>query len=100
MRFKDYKEQLKADLNTPASLQRLAEPFGVQWREFEDPHLLIGHVLDAMSDEFQDHELVDALDIATLAWEMGCHDAGRFLDEAPNMLYRNFKPYGSSASFN
>lgn len=75
--------------NHPASLELLAKPFGIRWPRRRDAVLLVGHVLDAMSDYTQPLDAIDCIDVATAAWELGCVDADRFLDEAPNIMFQH-----------
>jgi hypothetical protein len=87
--FKEYLDLMMGYSNQPASLDLLAKPFGIRWPRRKDETLLVGHILDAMSDYIQPGDPVDCIDVATAAWDLGCVDADRFLDEAPDIMFQH-----------
>jgi hypothetical protein len=89
LQFQDYLEMMRDESSQPASLDLLARPFGIRWPRRRDTVLLVGHILDAMSDYIQPTDPVDCIDVATAAWDLGCVDADRFLDEAPEIMFQH-----------
>ena len=72
MLFKDYFYQMGSAANEPLSVQGVLKPFGVADAPTEsDPHLLVGHVLDALTDEFLETEIIDPVDILRVLEDLG-----------------------------
>lgn len=81
-----YNEQLKAFSNAPLSLASLLRPFGIACSSVASDYLFIGHLLDELATQWRGHQAVDALDVATVAYELGFDPAGDFLDASPELL--------------
>lgn len=86
--FKDYLKQIAQRANEPLSLATLTAPFGVAAPEESSSTLLNGHVLDDMAEAFAPDAIIDCLDVAAAAWELGFDPAGPFLEDAPLVMYR------------
>jgi hypothetical protein len=72
MRFKDYLLEIGSISNIPATPYRLLAPFGIQAApNMESGDLLVGHVLDAMAEEFLGGETIDATDILRVYEDLG-----------------------------
>ncbi|MCX6124446.1 MAG: hypothetical protein NTV34_06810 [Proteobacteria bacterium] len=77
MLFKDYFYQMGAASNEPLSVQSVLKPFGVADAPTGlDPHLLVGHVMDALAEEFLETEIVDPSDILRVLEELGADVSG------------------------
>jgi hypothetical protein len=88
MRFKEYVDLMKNQSNMSLTVNRLTIPFGVAADVSQSEDLLIGHILDAMGEEFDPDDSVDFMDVAAFAYELGHDPAGNFLEEAPYIAYR------------
>ena len=72
MTFKDYNSALKGRENEPASMKTLLSPFSIDGLpSAEDEFLLVGHILDAIADEKQNGQPIDATFILELALDLG-----------------------------
>ena len=71
------------------SLQLILSPFDIDKIQ-EDPctFLVLGHLLEAILEEFEENAFVDPLDIATTAFGLGFSPAEKFLDEGPDLLFQ------------
>lgn len=94
MPFKDYLKLLRGYSNVPLTLNRLTLPFGVISGSDASDTLLVGHVLDDMLARYEGHQMVDCIDVAAAAYELGHEPAGPFLDEAPYIMSRMAKDMG------
>lgn len=86
LQFKDYVNAMKSFANKPLSLEKVIEPFGISSSPATSDFLLIGHLLDYLSEDLHPDDAVDAIDIATAAYELGHEEAQNFLDEAPWLM--------------
>ena len=68
------------------SLARLLAPFDIAADSTPDESLIMGHVIEALAEEFLELETIDCMDVATAAYELGHDPAGHFLDQAPMMI--------------
>lgn len=100
MKFREYLEIQREHANKPAHLSALTSPFGIDWHLTSEPYVLVGHILDALYEKVEMDDLIDSLDVATVAWELGCLDAGRYLDEAPMLIHRKVTASRSIGSLN
>ena len=91
--FKDYVKALRPMSNLPVDMEVLVTPFGIGASDMGDKILLVGHILDEMSEEFQADTLIDCLDVARVAWSLGHDPAGQFLDDAPKLLWQVVRSY-------
>jgi hypothetical protein len=72
MSFKDYFSAMRGTENDAASLSRLLGPFKIHGLpSSEDEFLLVGHVLDALADEIQADQPLEASVIVELAMDLG-----------------------------
>lgn len=94
MTFKDYLAILKAYSNIPLTMNRLTLPFGIISDSIESDTLLVGHVLDDLANRLSGKDPVDCIDVAAIAYDLGHEQAGPFLDQAPDILYRIAKETG------
>ena len=70
--FKEYLYQLLPCSNHPASVRLLLGPFEIlDAPKALDPHLLVGHVLDALAEEFLEAESMDVLDVLRVMEDLG-----------------------------
>jgi len=70
--YADYVDALRGRENNPASLNALLLPFGVIGAPIhEDEFILIGHLLDALSAEVIQGEVIDASTVIELALDLG-----------------------------
>lgn len=72
IQFKDYLQAQKSLSNSPVSIQKMLRPFGVTDAPTTvDESLLVGHILDALSEEFLEPETIDALDVLRVLDDLG-----------------------------
>lgn len=84
-----YLLQMEKISHAPVSLGKLLLPFGLGNQSGGDHHfLLVGYILDDLADQKNPEELVDPLDIASCAWELGYEPAKKFLEHGPYLMYK------------
>ena len=88
MTVREYLISMTPQANKPLSLSGVLMPFRIAGDEKPSPDLLHGHLLDALIEQFTPADRVDAMDIATVAYELGLEVAGDFLELAPLLLSR------------
>lgn len=72
LQFKDYLNALGAQSNEPLSIASALKPFGIKDApEALDDGLLVGHLLDALSEEFLEPEALDAGDVIRVMEDLG-----------------------------
>lgn len=72
MTFKDYFAALKGRENESASLSTLLGPFRIPGLPTkEDEFIMVGHVLDAITEECRDAHEIDAALVLELALDLG-----------------------------
>jgi hypothetical protein len=86
--FKKYLAALGESANEPLSLELMLRPFQLSVSSVPAADLLMGHLLDALQEEFEDDRKIDSMDVAAVAYDLGYDGAGIFLDEAPNLLFQ------------
>ena len=84
--FKDYITHLREYSNFPLDISLLVKPFGIIDDGPKSDCLLVGHLLDAMSEEFDLDDLIDPLDAASVALSLGYESADAFLERGPLIL--------------
>ena len=95
MQLRHYMMRLRNCSNQPVSLNLLLAPFGlVGTCEVSSKHLVVGHVVDDLMDQYREDAVIDALDVVSSAWELGYEPAGVFLEEGPLMMYRLLQEEG------
>lgn len=97
MKFEKYQRLLLDRYNDEALISTLTSPFGFEWSHFGESDLLVGHILEALSVEVKKNDIIDCFDVAAVAYELGCAEAGRFLDHAPEMIFNEMSLEFSSA---
>ena len=68
--------------------------FGMEVGIDVDQGILVGPVVEELISRFKSHEMIDCLDVAAAAWELGHEPAGLFLDEAPYLLFAAIRARG------
>jgi len=81
-------------MNRALSLNLLILPFGLEGEIEVDQGLLVGHVIDELTSRFKPSDMIDCLDVAAAAWELGHEPAGDFLDEAPYRMFAAIRARG------
>lgn len=84
--FKDYVTGLREYSNFPLDIGMLVRPFGLIDGSRPSHDLLVGHLLDAMGEEFEMDDEIDALDPAIVALSLGYEPAAAFLDRGPLLI--------------
>jgi hypothetical protein len=88
-----YSRLLAGQSNNSLSLDVMFRPFGLDFSALCSTTLLVGHVLDALHENFPPNHPLDALDVASTCWELGHEDAGIFLDVGPDLVFSKLKKY-------
>ncbi len=94
VKFQDYVQIVGKKSNDPLNLRELAAPFGINLTDRNSPDLLVGHVLDELAESFVANDLIDCLDVATAAWELGHESAGDLLSEIPEKMATELRARG------
>ncbi|MEZ4743410.1 MAG: hypothetical protein R3B45_13355 [Bdellovibrionota bacterium] len=88
MTLYEYQSHFINLMNKNANFLDFIKPFGLSWKEASSSgEILVGFVLDALADEYNLSDTIDVMDVATIAWELGCVDAGRFLTEPVQIFF-------------
>ena len=88
MTLQRYIDILNSHANQELTLKTLTCPFGISSSDTPSEFLLIGHVLDDLLEKMKPSQMIDCLDVATSAYELGYDPAGDFLDEAPWIMFK------------
>jgi hypothetical protein len=96
MPFREYLAFLRNFCNVPLTLNRLTLPFGFITDGEESATLLVGHVIEDLAERIPLDQLVDCLDVLHSAYELGHEQAGKVLDEAPELIDRMTRGMGSA----
>jgi hypothetical protein len=94
MRLGDYLKLLRPYSNSPVTLNRITLPFGILTNAIASDTLLMGHILEDLSQRLPLDQTIDAIDVAAAAYDLGHEPAGDFLDEAPYLMARSAKDEG------
>lgn len=86
--FKAYVDALREYSNFALDISTILRPFGILEMSEPASDLMIGHLLDAMQEEFDEDESVDALDVASVALSLGYDAAEGFLDRGPLIIWQ------------
>lgn len=97
--LREYLVRIQGLINEPVNLQRLVLPFGMDIPGENDEFLLTGHVVEELISRHQLNDLIDCIDIAAAAWELGHEEAGLFLDEAPYRILESARARGLESGF-
>lgn len=84
--FGEYQNELAKLSNEPLKLEGFTAPFGFYFESPADKHLLFGHLLDELAQNFQSDQPIDFIDVAEAAFELGHDPAGDLLDQAKSLL--------------
>lgn len=89
LQFKDYSEQLSARSNHALSMELVLKPFGLgSPNKDSSDYLLVGHLLDHLAETYKSDDVVDLIDIADAAAELGLEGAEGFLELAPLTMFQ------------
>ncbi len=88
MRLKHYIAALRNKSHSQVNLATLLEPFRLSASTEESSFLLVGHILDDMEDQLELNDVIDPLDVAYFAWELGYEPAKEFLKNGPALLFQ------------
>jgi hypothetical protein len=94
VKFQDFVKIIGKKSNQPLNLRELAAPFGITLSDVNSPDLLVGHVLDELALTFVASDMIDCLDVATAAWELGHDSAGALLSEIPEKMAAELRARG------
>lgn len=86
--FKEYVDALREYSNLPLNINLLGKPFDISEASEASSDLMIGHLLDAMQEEYEEDDLVDALDAAAVALSLGYDAAEDFLQRGPFLIWQ------------
>lgn len=86
MTFCDYLDILKGHSNSPLTLNRITLPFGIISDSDESHTLLVGHILEDLSEKHETNQPIDCIDVLASAYDLGHEQAGHFLEEAPYII--------------
>ena len=83
-----YIEGLMGHSNEPITLSKLLEPFALNLniQDFKSDFYLIGHFIDFLKLNSKMDDVLDPIDIASYAWNLGCDEVETFLDEGPSLI--------------
>ena len=82
-----YLIRLTNSVNQPLNLTLLLSPFGLQLDNCgNDEFLMVGHILDDLVDLYEPSTMIDPLDVAATAWELGHEPAKDFLETGPYII--------------
>lgn len=84
--FKDYLEILVPESNENLTLDILLKPFGISSILPQSTTILVGHFLDYLQEQYKDTDVIDVIDVAQSAVELGYDPAEFFLDQAPWLM--------------
>ena len=96
MPFKEYLDFLRGYSNSPLTLNRLTLPFGIISNSVPSSTLLVGHVLEDLSERIGLDQAVDCVDVVASAYDLGHEPAGDFLDEIPQLISKMAQDLGVS----
>lgn len=96
VKFQDFVKMIGKKSNDPLNLRELAAPFGITLSDINSPDLLVGHVLDELAQTFVASDMIDCLDVATAAWELGHDSAGALLSEIPKIMAAELRLSGTT----
>ncbi len=94
MRLGDYLKLLSPYSNSPVTMNRITLPFGILSNSLASDTILMGHVLEDLSQRLPLDQMIDCLDVAAAAYDLGHDPAGDFLDEAPFIMARMARDEG------
>lgn len=86
MKLKNYLDHQVGKECLAVSMEGLLSPFGLYYQGSTDTKLELGLVLDNLQAEFKLSDMIDPIDVATSALDLGYIDAEIFLDEAPLII--------------
>lgn len=90
--LKHYLKHLKPLSNEPLSIKKLMSPFGLLLDDLKDHEfLLVGHVLDDLADQKSENDMIDPVEVASSAWELGYEPAKTFLENGSILIYSLIK---------
>jgi hypothetical protein len=95
LKFDEFLAMMRGKEQIPLSMAPLLRPFGLSYVSKEEKGLMVGWVLEELAGEFQCHDEIDPIDVATAAYAIGYDDAERFLDDAPDLIYHAVRAYDS-----
>lgn len=72
--------------NDELNLNLLFRPFGFTYGHSSGEGYLVGHLLEELLEEFDSAALVDVMDVAGCAWNLGFESAERFLESGSDYL--------------
>lgn len=91
LKLKYYVSQMLDYSNDSLSLSLMLKPFNIEASGEVSHYLVIGHLLDDLIDQLGEESVVDPLDIAASAWELGYEPAKQFLEEGPVLIFQLFR---------
>jgi hypothetical protein len=91
MLYRDYSAALAEHSNKPLLLDIVLHPFGMSHWGSDSSNLLIGHLMDALAEQYQDFNKIDPLTITEMAADLGHREAFVFLDRVPMLMLQMSK---------
>ena len=88
MPLQTYAAMLQNTLNTAVSLELLLQPFKISAAGPRSVDLLVGHIIDDLYERLGADAIIDPIEVASSAWELGYDAAGDFLEHGPYLIYQ------------
>lgn len=84
--FKDYLDDLVVESNENLTLDILLKPFAISSVLPKSSTILVGHFLDYLQEQYEANDVIDVIDVAQSAIDLGYDPAEFFLDQAPWLM--------------
>ena len=91
LKLKHYVSQMLDNSNDALGLRLMLKPFNIEVNGELSHYLVVGHLLDDLIDQLGEDAVVDPLDVAASAWELGYEPAKQFLEDGPVLIYQLFR---------
>ncbi len=97
MTVNQYLQELKGTENAPMDLQTALAPFKISAPAGASHSLLMGHLFDAMREDFAGEAVIDIMDTLQIACELGHPPADEFIELAPYVIFSSLRSLASDS---